>query len=145
MKCVCEEDEEEEGEKLDLLSRRCVYGGKQCAIERSAHVVDGSTCYCRPMASSRAKTEQHRWREFSVRSTMKNLFDNADQLVRFQRHVSQQLQIKTVLDPFTQQFVDESMAKNLGILFDGYYRNRSVNIVRLLASIWPFFFLATVD
>ena len=55
---------------------------------------------------------------------MKNLFDNTDKLVRFQRHVSQQLQIKTVLNPFTQEFVDESLAKHLGILFDGYYRNR---------------------
>ena len=55
---------------------------------------------------------------------MNNLFDNTEKLVKFNRSLSQQLQIKQVLNPYTQSFVDVQVANTLGILFNGYYRNR---------------------
>lgn len=55
---------------------------------------------------------------------MNNLFDNTEKLVKFNRSLSQQLQIKHVLNPYTQSFIDVQLANTLGILYNGYYRNR---------------------
>lgn len=55
---------------------------------------------------------------------MNYLFDHTEKLVKFNRSLSQQLQIKHVLNPYTQSFVDVQVANTLGILFNGYYRNR---------------------
>jgi hypothetical protein len=55
---------------------------------------------------------------------MNNLFDRADKRVKFHQDIRQQLQIKRVLNPFTQTLIDEPLAHRLGILFNGYYRNR---------------------
>ncbi|CAF1343600.1 unnamed protein product [Rotaria sordida] len=54
---------------------------------------------------------------------MNNLFDNTDKLVKWNRNISKELQIKNVLNPFTRMFIDEQLAKDLGIIFNGYYRN----------------------
>lgn len=56
---------------------------------------------------------------------MNSLFDQTDKLIKFNRSVSQQLQIKHVLNPYTQSFIDVQLANTLGILGNGYYRNRS--------------------
>ena len=55
---------------------------------------------------------------------MNNLFDNTEKLVKFNRSLSQQLQIKYVLNPYTQTFIDIQLANKLGILSNGFYRNR---------------------
>lgn len=55
---------------------------------------------------------------------MNYLFDHAEKLVKFHRDVSQQLHVKQILNPFNQTFIDESQAEELGILVNGYYRNR---------------------
>ena len=55
---------------------------------------------------------------------MNHLFDNTEKLVKFNRSLSQQFQIKHVLNPYTQSFIDASLANTLGILYNGYYRNR---------------------
>jgi hypothetical protein len=55
---------------------------------------------------------------------MNNLFDNTEKLIKFNRSLSQQLQIKRVLNPYTQSFIDVKNANKLGILYNGYYRNR---------------------
>jgi len=55
---------------------------------------------------------------------MNNLFDNTEKLVKFNRSLSQQLQIKHVLNPYTRSFINVQLANTLGILHNGYYRNR---------------------
>lgn len=55
---------------------------------------------------------------------MNNLFDHTDKLVKFNRNVSQQLEIKQILNPFTQTFIDKEQAEKLEIISHGYYRNR---------------------
>jgi hypothetical protein len=55
---------------------------------------------------------------------MNNLFDNTEKLVKFNRSLSQQLQIKHVLNPYTRSFINVQLANSLGILHNGYYRNR---------------------
>jgi len=62
---------------------------------------------------------------------MNNLFDNTEKLVKFNRSLSQQLQIKHVLNPYTQSFIDVQLANTLGILFNGYYRNRYGGLIPL--------------
>lgn len=59
-----------------------------------------------------------------VEDDMNHLFDNTEKLVKFNRSLSQQFQIKHVLNPYTQSFIDPSLAHTLGILYNGYYRNR---------------------
>ncbi len=59
-----------------------------------------------------------------VSDVMNNLFDNTEKLVKFNRSLSQKLQIKHVLNPYTQSFIDVELANTLGILYNGYYRNR---------------------
>ncbi|CAF1259813.1 unnamed protein product [Rotaria sp. Silwood1] len=54
---------------------------------------------------------------------MNNLFDDTDKFVKINRNKSKELQIKNVLNPFTRMFIDEQLAKDLGIIFNGYYRN----------------------
>ncbi|CAF1329396.1 unnamed protein product [Rotaria magnacalcarata] len=60
---------------------------------------------------------------------MNNLFDNAEKIIKFNRIVSQQLQIKNVLNPYTQTFIDAQLANTLGILSNGYYRNCSNDLI----------------
>jgi hypothetical protein len=55
---------------------------------------------------------------------MNHLFDNTEKLVKFNRSLSQQLQIKHVLNPYTKSHIDVELANTLGILYNGYYRNR---------------------
>ncbi len=55
---------------------------------------------------------------------MNNLFDNTEKFVKFIQNISEELQIKNVLNPFNQMFIDEQRAKELGIISNGYYRNR---------------------
>jgi hypothetical protein len=55
---------------------------------------------------------------------MNNLFDNTEKLVKFNRSLSQQLHIKHVFNPYTRSFIDVKLANRLGILCNGYYRNR---------------------
>jgi hypothetical protein len=57
-------------------------------------------------------------------SMMTNLFDNTEKCVKFIQNVSEELQIKNVLNPFNQVFIEEQRAKELGIISNGYYRNR---------------------
>ena len=54
---------------------------------------------------------------------MNNLFDNTEKIIKFNRIVSQRLQIKNVFNPYTQTFIDVQLANTLGILSNGYYRN----------------------
>ena len=54
---------------------------------------------------------------------MKTIFDHTDKLVKYNRNISKELQIKRVLNPFNRMFIDEQDAKDLGIIFNGYYRN----------------------
>ncbi|CAF0806650.1 unnamed protein product [Rotaria sordida] len=62
---------------------------------------------------------------------MNNLFDDAEKLVKFNRSLSQQLQIKNVLNPYTQLFINVQLANRLKILSNGYYRNRYGNLIPL--------------
>lgn len=54
---------------------------------------------------------------------MNNLFDNTEKIVKYNRNISDELQIKNVLNPFNQMFINEQHAKELGIISNGYYRN----------------------
>ncbi|CAF3296018.1 unnamed protein product [Rotaria sp. Silwood2] len=47
---------------------------------------------------------------------MNNLFDDTDKLVKLNRNKSKELEIKNVLNPFTRMFIDEQLAKDLGII-----------------------------
>ncbi|CAF4726970.1 unnamed protein product, partial [Rotaria sp. Silwood2] len=62
---------------------------------------------------------------------MNNLFDDTDKLVKLNRNKSKELEIKNVLNPFTRMFIDEQLAKDLGIIFNGYYRNRYGGLIPL--------------
>lgn len=62
--------------------------------------------------------------QFSFKDDMNHLFDNTEKVVKFNRSLSQQFQIKHVLNPYTQSYIDASLANTLGILYNGYYRNR---------------------
>ncbi|CAF0800374.1 unnamed protein product [Adineta steineri] len=60
---------------------------------------------------------------------MNKLFDNTEKIVKFNRSLSQQLQIKYVLNPYTQSFIDVQHAIKLGILHNGHYRNNSGDLI----------------
>lgn len=55
---------------------------------------------------------------------MHHLFDQTDKSVKILSSDAGELRIKQVLNPFDQTFVDEARAKELGIIFNGYYRNK---------------------
>jgi hypothetical protein len=55
---------------------------------------------------------------------MNVLFDHADKVLKFQRNLSERLHIREVLNPFTETFIDERTAEELGIVRNGYYCNR---------------------
>jgi hypothetical protein len=68
---------------------------------------------------------------------MNNLFDNTEKLI-----VSEEYKIKNVLNPFNQIFIDEQQAKELGIIFNGYYRNCYGGLIPLVCLFYlliPFF------
>ncbi|CAF0772961.1 unnamed protein product [Adineta steineri] len=54
---------------------------------------------------------------------MNNLFDNTEKSIKINNNKLEELQIKNVLNPFNQEFIDEQYAKELGIIVNGYYRN----------------------
>ncbi|CAF2130160.1 unnamed protein product [Rotaria magnacalcarata] len=54
---------------------------------------------------------------------MSSLFDKTEKFVKFNQNQSKEAQIKNVLNPFTRTFIDEQLAKDLGIISNGYYRN----------------------
>ncbi|CAF3818467.1 unnamed protein product [Adineta steineri] len=54
---------------------------------------------------------------------MNNLFDNTEKSIKINNNKLEELQIKNVLNPFNQEFIDEHYAKELGIIVNGYYRN----------------------
>ncbi|CAF0877753.1 unnamed protein product [Adineta steineri] len=54
---------------------------------------------------------------------MNNLFDNTEKSIKINNNKLEELQIKNVLNPFNQEFINEQYAKELGIIVNGYYRN----------------------
>ncbi|CAF3435219.1 unnamed protein product [Rotaria socialis] len=54
---------------------------------------------------------------------MSSLFDKTEKFVKFNRNQSKEAQIKNVFNPFTRTLIDEQLAKDLGIISNGYYRN----------------------
>ena len=54
---------------------------------------------------------------------MNNLFDNTDKFVKWNRKQGNAPQIQSVLNPANRAFISEQQARDLGIIFNGYYRN----------------------
>ncbi|CAF1032728.1 unnamed protein product [Adineta ricciae] len=54
---------------------------------------------------------------------MNNLFDNTEKFVKCNRKQCDAPQIRSVLNPASQAFISEQQARDLGIIFNGYYRN----------------------
>lgn len=55
---------------------------------------------------------------------MNYLFDNTTKLIKINENQSKELKIKNVFNPLTKIFIDEQSAKDLGVIYNGYYRNR---------------------
>ncbi|UJR09043.1 hypothetical protein I4U23_013292 [Adineta vaga] len=76
---------------------------------------------------------------------MNNLFDNTEKFVKYNRKKFEELQIKNVLNPSNQTFINEQQAKDLGIIFNGYYRNGYGGLIPLNIAANKGFIQLTTD
>ncbi|CAF0877422.1 unnamed protein product [Didymodactylos carnosus] len=65
-----------------------------------------------------------------------SIFENAEKVLKLNRSISQHLQVRLVLNPFTKKFIDSELAVTLGILYNGYYRNQYSGLIPLRGGVY---------
>ncbi|CAF4467565.1 unnamed protein product [Didymodactylos carnosus] len=65
-----------------------------------------------------------------------SIFENAEKVLKLNRSISQHLQVRLVLNPFTKKFIDSELAVTLGILYNGYYRNQYGGLIPLRGGVY---------